>query len=223
MGQTQTSIDCCCPNRVGRVEYQQFFSPLKLEIFGLHRRSHRYNNVLMIPKRSNFPNVITLKKTSSGTLESPKFTRYRFKSWQRLWIVTGIIYLLILAGIYHLVMPDKESIERQMVFSVTEEVRHYDGMAFAGESPRQIFEIASSQGYAQWIETIRFKYHIGPDGNASFDRIENEYREAISDLPVKRTIGVMVCAVAWLLPMAVLYAIGFVVDWIKRGTGVIQE
>jgi len=227
VGKTQTpvgsrKIAVDSDNRVGWVEFQQFFYPLKLEIFGLHRRSYQYNNVLMALK-SKSRNIITLKKSSTGTLEAPKFTRYRFNSWQRLWIVTGIIYLLMLAGSFYVVMPDKESIERQMVFSVTEEVRHYDGMAFAGESPQKIFEIANSQGYAQWIESIRFKYHIRPDGNAGFDKIENEYREAISDLPVKRTIGVIICVVAWLLPMAVLYAIGFVVDWIKRGAGVIPE
>lgn len=116
-----------------------------------------------------------------------------------------------------MLMPDQESIERQMVFSVTEEVRRYDGMAFAGESPRKIFERACSQGYTAWIAQLRSGYRIGPEGNAGFDRIENVYREAVADLPVKQTIGMVVCVVAWLLPMAVLYAIGFVVEWIKRG------
>lgn len=116
-----------------------------------------------------------------------------------------------------MLIPDRESIERRMVFSVTEEVRRYDGMAFAGESPRAIFEIARSQGYAKWITTIRTKYRIGPEGNAGFDRIETNFREAVSDLPVKRTLGVLLCIVAWLVPMALLYAFGLVVDLIKRG------
>ena len=114
-------------------------------------------------------------------------------------------------------MPNQESIERRMVFSVTEEVSRYDGMAFAGESPRKTFEIAQSQGYYPWIAQLRSKYRIGREGNAGFDRIEKEYREAISDLPVKHTIGVMLCVVAWLAPMAAFYAIGIVIDWIKRG------
>ena len=105
----------------------------------------------MIPK-SKPPNVITLTKSPSGRLEVPKFSRFRFKPWQRLWLVTGILYLLMLAGSYYLLMPDNESIERRMVFSVTEEVRRYDGMAFAGESPRKIFESARSQGYTNWIK-----------------------------------------------------------------------
>ena len=167
--------------------------------------------------------VITLNKSSSGTREVLKSPKRQFKPWQRLWIVTGIIYLLMLAGSFQLLMPDKESIERNMVFSVTEEVRRYDGMAFAGESPRKIFEIAHSQGFATWIAVTRSKYHIGPAGNSGFDRIEKEYREAISDLPVKRTFGFLLCVVFWLVPMAVLYSIGFVVDWIKKGAGEIHE
>lgn len=176
----------------------------------------------MIPKNKP-PGVITLKKSPSGRLEMPKFTRQRFKPWQRLWLVSGIVYLLMLAGSFHLLMPDQERIERRMVFAVTEEVRRYDGMAFAGESPREIFETARSQGYAKWIEAIRSRYRIGPGGDRGFDRIDTEYREAVSGLPLKRTIGLFVCAVAWLLPMAVLYAFGFVVDWIKRGGSASQE
>ena len=101
---------------------------------------------------------VTLKKSSSGTWEVPEFLKRRFKPWQRLWLVTGIIYLLMLAGTYYMLMPDQDSIERRMVFSVTEEVRRFDGMAFAGESPRNIFEIARSQGYAAWIAAISSRY-----------------------------------------------------------------
>ena len=123
----------------------------------------------------------------------------------------------MLAGSYYALMPDRESIERRMVFSVTEEARRYDGMAFAGESPRKIFENARSQGYSNWIAAIRAGYRIGPEGNAGFDRIEHNYHEALSDLPLKRNVGVLVCLVAWVFPMALLYAIGAVVEWIKRG------
>lgn len=162
-------------------------------------------------------NVIHLEKSSSGRLEMRKFPRHVFKPWQRLWIVAGVVYLLMLAGSLYLLMPDREGIEQRMVFSVTEEARRYDGMAFAGESPRKIFESARSQGYARWIEAVRSRYRIGPEGNSGFDRIDREYRDAVDDLPVKRTVGLIVCALAWLLPMAALYAIGFVVEWIKRG------
>ena len=121
-----------------------------------------------------------------------------------------------------MIMPNQERIERKMVFAVTEEVRRYDGMAFAGESPRKIFEIARSLGYPSWIKQIRSKYQIGPEGNEGFDRIEKNYQEAISSLSVKQSLGIFVCLVAWLVPMAVLYGIGFVVDWIKRGVRGIQ-
>lgn len=159
----------------------------------------------------------TLKKSPSGTWEVPESPRRRLKPWQRLWIVSGIIYLLLLAGSYYLLLPDRESIERHMIFSVTEEVRLYDGMAFAGESPRNIFENVRRQGYASWIAATRTRYRIGREGNAGFDRIEKNYQEAVSDLPVKRTVGVLVCVVAWLFPMGGLYTIGSVVEWIRRG------
>jgi hypothetical protein len=108
-----------------------------------------------------------------------------------------------------------------MVISVIEEVHRYDGMAFASESPQKIIETARSVGFSAWKAQLRSKYRIGPEGNSGFNRIDNSYQEAITDLPVKQTIGILIAVVAWLVPMTVLYALGFVVDWIKRGaTGV---
>lgn len=170
----------------------------------------------MIPKNES-PTDVTLEKSSTGTWRVLATPRLPFKPWQRLWFVTGLIYLLMLAGSYHLLAPSHDSIERRMVLSVTGEVHRYDGMAFAGESPRTIFESARSQGYPAWIAQVRSTYRIGPEGNAAFDRIEKDYREALSDLPVQQSIGMLICIVAWLLPMAVFYAIGFVLDWIKTG------
>lgn len=160
---------------------------------------------------------VNLEKTPSGTWKVPESPKRQFKPWQRLWIVTAIIYLLMLAGCYYVIMPNQESIERKMVFAVTEEVRRYDRMAFAGESPRNIFEIARSQGYSAWITKLRSRYQIGPEGNDGFDKIEKNFQKERSDLPVKHAIGLLVCLVAWLLPMAALYGAGFVLDWIKRG------
>lgn len=172
----------------------------------------------MPAKNKRSPDVI-LEQSPSGTWGVPKAPKRGpgLQPWQRLWLLSGIVYLLMLAGSYYLLMPDRESIERRMVSSVTEEVRRYDGMAFAGESPRKIFEVARSQGYADWIRATRARYRIGPEGNAGFDKIEKDYRDAVADLPFKRLFGVLVCIVAWLVPMAALYAAGFGVEWIKRG------
>jgi hypothetical protein len=96
-------------------------------------------------------------------------------------------------------------------------------MAFAGESPRKIFEVARSKGYSNWIGLLRSDYHIGFEGNTGFEKIERKYQEAVSDLPIKRTIGILICLAAWLMPMAVFYVFGFIVDWVKRGVRVIQK
>lgn len=176
----------------------------------------------MIPNNES-TNEVTLEKTSSGVWAVLESHQRQFKPWQRLWIVAGIIYLLMLTGSYYLLMPDQESIERRMVLAVTEELRRYDGMAFAGESPRKIFETARSQGYTAWIAQVRSKYRIGAEGNAGFARIEKDHREAVSNLPMKRMFGFFICVVVWIVPMAVLYSIGFVVDWIRRGSSGIQD
>lgn len=160
---------------------------------------------------------VTMKQTASGTWEPPKVIRRTLKSWQRLWVVSGAIYLLLLAGSCYVLIPDQVSIERRMVFSVMEEVRRYDGMAFAGDSPEKIFEIARKQGYAAWITATKARYRIKPPYDEGFDIIDKNFKEALSDLPMKRIVGLIICMIVWLVPMAVFYAFGFVIDWIRSG------
>jgi hypothetical protein len=168
------------------------------------------------------PTEVTLEKSTAGVWAAPVAPSRQLKPWQRLWVVTGVVYLLMLAGTFYMLMPTRESIERQMIFSVTEEVRRYDGLAFIGESPRKIFETARTQGYSAWIASVRSKYRIGAEGNAGFRRIGEDCRDALSDLPAKRNLGVLICFVAWLIPMSGFYAIGAGMDWIKRGSRAVK-
>lgn len=163
---------------------------------------------------------VTLEKGPSGTWKVPKAPKRRLQPWQRLWLAAAVIYLLLLAGSFRLLMPTPESISRSMVQAVIDEVRRYDGLAFAGESPRAVYDNARSQGYAVWIAGVRRHYRIGPEGNPGFERIERSYRDALADLPLKRVVAVLLCLVAWLVPMALLYGFGALVEWIRRGTRV---
>lgn len=170
----------------------------------------------MKPK-SEHPVDLTLEKSPSGTWTVPEAPRRALKPWQRLWIVSGIVYLLMLAGTYYLLVPVRERYERQMIAAVVEEVRRYDGMAFSGESPRAIFENARLSGYGPWIKQLRSRYRIGNEGNAGFDKIEQTYRKDIAALPFKQLLGAVICIVAWMVPMALFYGIGAVVEWIRSG------
>ena len=104
-----------------------------------------------------------------------------------------------------------------MVLAVIDEVHRYDGMAFAAETPRAIIESARKLGYPAWIGQVRSTYRIGAEGNPGFNRIEMNYQEQLSDLPTRQTIGLLICMVAWIVPMGLLYAMGGVVEWIKHG------
>lgn len=173
--------------------------------------------------KNETPIEVILEKSSSGTWTVPEAPKRQFKPWQRLWLTSGLIYLLILAGSFYMLMPNQESIERQRVMSAMEEVKRYDGMAFADETPKKIYEVSRSLGYDKWIGYVRSEYHIGPEGNAGFNWVDKVYRDALSDLPAKRKLGVMISIVAWLIPMSALYAMGLVVDWIKRRARAIKE
>ena len=159
---------------------------------------------------------ITLNKNSFGTWGLPEKAK-RLKAWHRLWVVTGVTYLLLVVGAGYLLMPTRERIDRDMVFAVTEEVRKYEGLVFAGDSPERIFQAARRQGYAAWITDLRMRYRIGAEGDAGFDRIEQGYRWDVDRLTGRRLKLSAWLAVAWLVPMGVLYAMGAIVDWITRG------
>ncbi|GFE62035.1 hypothetical protein [Geobacter sp. AOG2] len=160
-------------------------------------------------------NVI-LHKDRSG-IWSRAQRGHGLKSWQRLWLVTGVAYLLMLVAAGWLIMPERRQVDKAMVFAVTEEVRRYDGLAFVGDSPERIFESARTQGYGPWIAHVRKAYRIGREGDAGFDRIERAYRQDMEALATKRLkLSGWLC-VAWVVPMGCLYALGSLIGWVKQG------
>lgn len=159
---------------------------------------------------------VTLHKNRSGIWSRAK-RRYNLKSWQRLWLVTGVIYLFMLIATGWLLMPERRHVDKAMVFAVTEEVRRYDGLAFVGDSPEKIFETARAQGYNPWITHVRKVYRIGKEGDAGFSRIERDYRQAMETLTTKRLKLAGWLCVAWVVPMGLLYAMGGLIGWIKQG------
>jgi hypothetical protein len=159
---------------------------------------------------------IVLHKNSSGFWSRAQ-SGHGLKSWQRVWLVTGITYLLMLVATGWLLMPERRQVDKAMVFAVTEEVRRYDGLAFVGDSPEKIFEAARTQGYALWIARIRKTYSIGKVGDDGFGKIERDHRQAIETLATKRLkLSGRLC-IAWVVPMGLLYAAGGLIDWIKQG------
>jgi hypothetical protein len=163
---------------------------------------------------------LTLKKDSTGawgrqTAGSGK--PRRFRAWQRLLVATGVLYLLLLIAAGFLLMPDRDHIERSMIFAVTEETKRYDGLAFAGEAPSTIFDQARNQGFQSWISQVRRKYQIDKNGDAGFAAIDRRYRQELSDLPAKRLSVVVWLLAAWLVPMLFVYLTGLLLAWIKRG------
>lgn len=139
------------------------------------------------------------------------------KGWQRLWIATGGLYLLLVIATGLVLMPNRGQIDKAMVSAVIEEVRKHQGLAFMGESPEKTFETARKLGLAPWAAKVRKTYRIGREGDAGFGRIDKEHSAAIQSLQQERLrLSAWLCA-AWFLPMVLLYAMGSLVDWIRRG------
>jgi len=160
---------------------------------------------------------VTLHKKKRSGIWSRAERCHDLKSWQRLWLVTGVTYLLMLVATGWLLMPERRQVDKAMVLTITEEVRRYDGLAFVGDSPEKIFEIARAQGYDRWIAHVRKVYGIGREGDAGFGRIERDYRQAMETLTSRRLKLSVWLLAAWAAPMGLLYVMGGLVGWIKRG------
>jgi hypothetical protein len=160
--------------------------------------------------------TVMLHKNRSG-IWSRAQRRYDLMGWQRLWLVTGVTYLLMLVAAGWLLMPERRQVDKAMVFAVTEEVRRYDGLSFVGDSPEKLFETARAQGYGPWIAHVRKAYRIGREGDGGFNRIEKEYRQAVETLTSRRLKLSGWLLVAWVVPMGLFYVMGSLVGWIRLG------
>lgn len=159
-----------------------------------------------------------------GTEESGKHpsdtcrrSKNPLKGWQRLWIATGFLYLLMIVATGFVLMPNRRQIDKAMVSAVIEEVRKHQGLAFMEESPEKTFETARKLGLVPWVAKVRKTCRIGREGDAGFGRIDREHSAAIRSLHDDRLrLSAWLC-VAWLVPIVLLYAMGSLVDWIRRG------
>lgn len=157
------------------------------------------------------------EESGENLSDAKRRSRKPLKGWQRLWVATGFLYLLLIVVAGFVLMPNRRQIDKAMVTAVIEEVRKYQGLAFMGESPEKTFERAQKLGLAPWVVKVRKTYRIGKEGNAGFGRIDEMHSEAINALQHERLKLSAWLFAAWIIPMVVLYAMGALVDWISRG------
>lgn len=165
---------------------------------------------------------IDFKNNPSAPWDPPKRPKLRaflsgLTRLMRLWLVTAVVYLMlvIVAGVY--LMPNRGQAERALVFAVTEEVRKYDGLAFIVESPSGIYEAARRARFDRWIAEVRQKYRIGANADPVFAQMWEKYQRDLSSLGDRQLKLLVMLALAWTVPMAVLFAAVQVMEWITRG------
>ena len=143
--------------------------------------------------------------------------RIKLNAWQRLWLATGVVYLLCILATCSVILPDSDQIGHEMVISVIDEVRKYDPFAYIGDAPRTIYDQARKEGYENWEKRLRKRYATASP-TPGFDRIEKAYSRADSDLPAARRKVCLMLALGWLLPMALLSVINRTARWIMAGS-----
>ena len=155
-------------------------------------------------RKEDSPQEIVLKKSATGDWSVPhdNGSPPAPTPWQRFMRGVAALYLLLLAGAFLLLVPNQERIERTMVFAVTEEAKRYEGLAFAGESPRKIFDEANSRGFAPWIAHVRSTFKIGPEGDSGFAAIERDYNRSLSALPFQQVGSVVLTLLLFFAPAA---------------------
>ena len=138
-------------------------------------------------------------------------------SWQRLWIATAFVYLLCIIATGFVIMPDSRHVGREMVNRVIDEVHRYEPFAFVGEAPQLAYDAARKEGYEQWEKRMRSTYTQGSSASG-FDRIEQDYRQARSELPTRQLRTGFLLVLGWLIPMALLTVLNRAVRWIMLGS-----
>ena len=104
-----------------------------------------------------------------------------------------------------------------MVNRVIDEVHKYDPFAFVGEAPQQMYDAAEREGVSQWEKRTRTRF--AKDSFApGFDVVEQDYHLALSGLAARQCRTVILLALGWLVPMALLTLLNRTVRWIMLGS-----
>lgn len=155
--------------------------------------------------------------------------RLRLNGWQRLWIVGGALYLLVVAGVVTAVLPTRNQVYNSWANAT---------LQVAGE------DLRSTQKY-QW-QDWELREHLFPkltaeelveritDGARKLDlndptnkdrarykeeilRLESTYQSRLDSLSTEQAKVVGWGALGWAGPLAILYGFGLAVAWVVRG------
>jgi len=141
----------------------------------------------------------------------------RLNGWQRLWVILSALYLIGVIAVAMTLLPKQESLDDSRVYeSISAVVTHIEKTekASVSEGPYTI----RSKHYSDLSnEQVIDRLHSKWNGQVDFTKIEKDYKDKTSALPMERAKVGGFALLAWLIPVATVYVLGLAIGWIIRG------
>jgi hypothetical protein len=153
----------------------------------------------------------------------------KLNGWQRLWIVLSGIYFLAVGSYGVLAFPDGADLEKGRAILAVElslkaladsaqatgDVRsELNALRAMKDGPVRIrSEIYGDLKDAELINRARAKF----DGKVDFSALDKRETDDADRLHHDRLEHVVRCVAWWIVPLLLLYALGYAIGWVIRG------
>lgn len=157
--------------------------------------------------------------------------RFKTNGWQRLWIVTSVLYLCVTIPITFAKIdwPETTNIEKEFVNATYLLIDEADGKEIKiditllveefirrGLLANPETEVDTMMAEKDWVGLAE-RAILKNKNKINFSEIRNTYDSDLEKITSERKEIVLFCVVIWFVPIVVLYLLGLSIRWIVRG------
>lgn len=137
----------------------------------------------------------------------------KLNGWQRLWIVTSVIYILPVFFFAYITFPESNA--------------HQFFGRFAKLDAKEDWDIELKREFI--IDTAKSRIRLKGNGHQSDKRNDDEYHKYLIDrwgklidldfsrVNYSRLHHILIAFSLWLLPLVIIYIFGYAVSWVRHG------
>jgi len=143
--------------------------------------------------------------------------KYQLNGWQRLWVLVGVIYLVVIAIVTISVVPKRSQLISGWAYDAVDLIKAHEKVDSSNWTLRKgVFGDASDEEIVTKITTGAAKTE-DKDWRIKVKELEAKHTKRLDGLLGEQLRAVGIAILVWFVPVVLLYALGYGVGWVYRG------
>jgi hypothetical protein len=137
----------------------------------------------------------------------------QLNGWQRLFLVLSGLYLIFVSFFIGIVFPAKSECQSNRVFDTVNLIKKYRPNEFGELRTYEVRDRVLKSGADRWFGEVHRQFK----GRIDFSSIEEKYKNNIQEIPRQQRTLIVYGIALWIIPVVIVYVVGFLIAWIVKG------